>query len=254
MCWSGEASAVLATVGIGTAAYCAYKKMHPTLWVTMGYFSLMELLQAFTYGVIDSCELPSNQIATLFGYLHIAFQPFFANALSMHFLPPERRRKIMLPAYSVCFIASIIMLMQLFTFKSGGVDWSGVCTYGQPMCSDILCSTTGNWHIAWNVPLNGFGFELFGHRFGAYYSAYFVAAFLMPLLYGVWRGTIFHLILGPGIAWLSTDNPNEWPAIWCLLSIGIIMLVIKIRCDPVLCEKFLRIKPRPHEVHIISDK
>ncbi len=68
MCWSGEASGVLAAIGIGTALYSAKKKMHPILWVTLGYFSLMELLQAFTYGVIDRCELPSNQIMTLLGY------------------------------------------------------------------------------------------------------------------------------------------------------------------------------------------
>jgi hypothetical protein len=51
--------------------------------MALGYFSSMEVLQAFTYSVIDQCALPSNQIATLLGYLHIAFQPFFINMLSM---------------------------------------------------------------------------------------------------------------------------------------------------------------------------
>lgn len=82
MCWSGEASAVLAVVGIGTTAYAAYKKEPAPLWMALGYFSSMELLQAFTYSVIDQCALPSNQIATLLGYLHIVFQPFFINMLS----------------------------------------------------------------------------------------------------------------------------------------------------------------------------
>jgi hypothetical protein len=49
MCWSGEASAVLAVVGIGTTAYAAYKKEPAPLWMALGYFSSMELLQAFTY-------------------------------------------------------------------------------------------------------------------------------------------------------------------------------------------------------------
>jgi len=60
MCWSGEASAVLAVVGLGTTAYAAYKKEPAPLWIALGYFSLMELLQAFTYSVIDQCSLPSN--------------------------------------------------------------------------------------------------------------------------------------------------------------------------------------------------
>ena len=241
MCWSGEASGVLAAIGIGTAIYSAAKKMHPVLWLTLGYFSLMELLQAFTYSVINQCELPSNQVLTLFGYLHICFQPFFVNAISMHFLPnQEWRKKIQIPAYTVCAICAVVMLLQMYPFS-----WCGNCVPGEPLCADALCSVSGNWHIAWNVPLNGLGITVGGVHFGAYYTAYFVAAFLMPFLYGVWRGTIFHLLLGPGLAAMTTDNPNEWPAVWCLLSIGIIMLVLKVRCNPALCEKYLGIKARP---------
>jgi hypothetical protein len=44
MCWSGEASAVLAVVGITTTAYAAYKKESAPLWMALGYFSSMELL------------------------------------------------------------------------------------------------------------------------------------------------------------------------------------------------------------------
>ena len=95
MCWSGEASAVLATAGLGTTAYAAYRKEPAAIWMPLGYFSLMELLQAFTYSVIDQCSLPSNKIATLLGYLHITFQPFFMNAVSMHFIPDQARARIL---------------------------------------------------------------------------------------------------------------------------------------------------------------
>jgi len=122
MCWSGEASAVLAVVGLGTTAYAAYKKEPAPLWIALGYFSLMELLQAFTYAVIDQCSLPSNQIATLLSYLHIAFQPFFINLLSMHFIPSSVRKKIQWPVYAVCFISTIVMLLQLYPF-----EWAGSC-------------------------------------------------------------------------------------------------------------------------------
>jgi len=118
MCWSGEASLTLAAVGLGATVYAAHKKESPLLWMTLGYFSLMELLQGFTYSVIDECGLPSNQIATLFGYLHIAFQPFFINALAMYFVPEHVRKKISIPVYSLCFVSAIIMLIQLYPF-----DW-----------------------------------------------------------------------------------------------------------------------------------
>jgi hypothetical protein len=39
--------------------------------------------------------------------------------------------------------------------------------------------------------------------------------------------TLFHVLLGPGLAALTTDNNNEWPAVWCLLSIGLLATALK---------------------------
>jgi hypothetical protein len=78
MCWSGQASATLATIGFTSTAYVAIKGEDKALWIPLAYFSLMEMLQAATYTVIDQCGLPLNQLLTLFGALHITFQPFFS--------------------------------------------------------------------------------------------------------------------------------------------------------------------------------
>ena len=48
MCWSGEASTLLATAGLGTTVYAATKGEDKSLWMPLGYFSLMEALQAFS--------------------------------------------------------------------------------------------------------------------------------------------------------------------------------------------------------------
>src|SRR5579863_7249708 len=114
MCWSGQASAVLASVGILSTGYAAYKKEPAVLWISLGYFSLMELLQAFTYTVINQCDNPANQIATLFGYLHITFQPFFINAVSLYFINKHLAKRIAPFVYGACFFASILMLIQLY--------------------------------------------------------------------------------------------------------------------------------------------
>ena len=53
MCWSGEASAVLAAAGLTTAVYVAYKGESKELWIPLTYFALMELLQAATYVYIN---------------------------------------------------------------------------------------------------------------------------------------------------------------------------------------------------------
>ncbi|MCD4674684.1 MAG: DUF5765 domain-containing protein [Desulfobacula sp.] len=96
MCWSGEASAVLATIGLGSTVYMAVKKEKKELWVPLGYFTLMELLQAVTYSYIDQCDNPVNQVLTLLGFIHISFQPFFINMVSMYFIPERIRKKISL--------------------------------------------------------------------------------------------------------------------------------------------------------------
>lgn len=222
MCWSGEASTVLATIGVGGSLYSAYKKDPPALWGTLLYFSSMEALQAFTYSVINQCSLPSNQIATILGYLHIAFQPFFINAISMYFLPEGVTRKIQGWVYSACFVSAIFMLVQLYPF-----DWAGHCEPGRALCSAArLCSIDGNWHIAWDVPSNGIGNWSYAHGLTGYFSYSFVA-FILPLIYGSWRFTLYHFIMGPFMARMLTNNLNEAPAVWCLLSIGFLLIVIK---------------------------
>ena len=99
-----------------------------------------------------------------------------------------------------------------------------------------MCSVSGNWHIAWELPLNNIGeFNgvlvqenpvlkiLAGHGF----TTYVVAMFLLPALIGSWKLVLYHIIMGPLLASMTTDNPNEMPAVWCLLSIGFLILVVK---------------------------
>lgn len=225
MCWSGEASTVLAMLGLGTTAYAAYKKDPPVLWMTLGYFSLMEALQAYTYAVIDRCDHPGNQIATLLGYLHIVFQPFFINAISLYFVPERIQKAVRIPVYTLCFVSAILMLIQLYPF-----DWAGACVLGSPLCGPQLCSVHGNWHIAWQVPSNGiFGFfeNTRLHILHDGYPTYALVAILLPLFYGSWKFTVYHYVMGPFAAALTTNNPNEWPAVWCLLSIGFLLIVLK---------------------------
>ena len=214
MCWSGQASATLATVGIASTTYVAIKGEDRALWIPLAYFSLMEALQALTYTVIDQCGLPLNQLLTLLGSLHIVFQPFFLNMFSMHFIPEKIRNKISPYVYILCFIGSILLLVKIYPF-----EWAGMCNIGhEPFCGEHLCSVSGNWHIAWQAPLNGISWATLG---------YYLPVFLLPVIYGSWKFTLYHVIIGPVLARVLTNNINEWPAVWCLLSIGLLLLVIK---------------------------
>jgi hypothetical protein len=252
MCWNGQASATLATIGIATTVYAAWKREPTPLWISLGYFSLMELLQAFTYSVINECENPANQIATLFGYLHITFQPFFINAVALYFVPPIVRKRMAAPAFVICFACSIFMLFQLFPF-----DWAGTCDPRRPLCGERLCSVRGNWHIAWEVPTNGIGNSFADSMFAPLrdgFPSYLLAGFLVPLLYGSWRIVLYHYVLGPWLAWHLTSNVNEFPAIWCLLSIGILLIVVKSPLRRVLHVKKWLLWPKSWRVNTtISD-
>ena len=228
MCWSIEASTVLATAGIGTTVYAACKKEHPALWLTLGYFSLMEALQAFTYLVIDDCASPGNQIATLLGYLHLCFQPFFGNVMALYFVPARVRERVQIWAYMACFAGAVLMLIQMYPFA-----WAGHCSSGIPsgqaraLCGESLCSVSGNWHIAWLIPLNGIADWSAWYAHGMVFYAYLVPMFVLPALYGSWRLVLYHIVMGPWLAMMLTDNWNEWPAVWCLLSIGFLLIVVK---------------------------
>jgi len=228
MCWSGEASTVLATIGLSSTAYFYYKKEPAALCAALGFFSLMEALQAYTYTVIDECDNPGNQVATLLGYIHIAFQPFFVNAVSMYFIPEKIKARISASVYFLCFVTTVCLLIRLYPF-----EWAPACyevktrfilfsqyidSFNVPFCGKRICSTSGDWHIAWEIPATA---NL------ALFNMYVVTAFLLPVLYGSWKMTIYHIITGPFLAYLTTSNPNEWAAVWCLYSIGLLLLLLK---------------------------
>jgi len=216
MCWSGEASAVLATVGLVSTAYVAIKGEDKRLWLPLGYFSLMEVLQAYTYTVIDDCSNPNNQLATLFGYLHIVFQPFLINLMSLYFVPKEVREKVEFWVFAALLVCAFTMIVSIYPFT-----WAPPCDPSySPFCGKKFCSLSGDWHIAWEMPRTIVAWP-FGVR------AYALAAFVIPVLYGSWRFTLYHFITGPFLAYLTTGSLNELAAVWCLFSIGLLLVVIK---------------------------
>lgn len=220
MCWSATAS--ISMVGIGTVvtAVAASRGQPRAIWLTLGYFTVMEALQATGYAVVDQCGTASNQAITLLSYLHIVFQPFFINAFAMELVPGPVKARLRRGVYLCCAASSAVMLAQLYPF-----EWAGSCRPGAALCGDELCLVSGEWHIAWNIPYNGLLLPL-ENALGiqSAFPTYFLAAFVMPLAYGAWRLVIFHAIAGPILATALTGNPNEVPAVWCLFSIGILLI------------------------------
>jgi hypothetical protein len=155
--------------------------------------------------------------------LHIAFQPFFINSVALYFMPKDAARKVAPLTYAACFAGAIAMLVQLYPF-----NWAGHCQIGRPLCGEFLCTVRGEWHLAWLVPTNGIGNSMADNAWlGRGFLSYPLTAFLLPALIGSWRFTLFSYVAGPFVAALTTSNINEWPAVWCLFSIGLVLAIIK---------------------------
>ncbi|MDG4649460.1 DUF5765 domain-containing protein [Roseibacterium sp. SDUM158017] len=215
-------TATTAMLGLGAVATVVTARRGEPLAIsgTLGYFAVMEALQLWGYGVRDACGTPSNEAVTLLSYIHISLQPIVINAFAMAIaprrIPARTQRRVVL----VAALATALIAARLLPFES-----LGTCVPGTSMCSERLCLTSGEWHIAWELPLNGI-LAPTGRFLGGWlqFPEYFLAVFLLPLCYGAWRFVLFHLAVGPLVAYNLTSNPNEMPAIWCLFSIGILLI------------------------------
>lgn len=210
------------TVAGAAATVIAIRRGRPAaIPLTIGYFTAMEALQAVGYAVVDACGSPLNQLIAYLSVLHIAFQPFFINAFAMELSVSRPRPAMRAAAYGVCTISAIVMLTQIYPF-----DWAGSCRQGGTLCGPAICTISGEWHIGWAIPYNGLSNSLSEMALGlpTAFPTYVLAAFVAPVVfYGAWRFAVFHALVGPGLALLITDDPNEMPAIWCLLSIAIVL-------------------------------
>lgn len=225
MCWNSEVS--IAMTGIGAAAaVISYHRKDPTaIWLTIGYFAVMEALQVAGYAVLDQCGTTENRAVTLASYLHIAFQPLFINAFAMELVPDGVKQRIKLWVYALCSLSAVAMIAQLMPWQ-----FAGTCLPGSALCADNLCTVSGNWHIAWNVPYSGLLLpveDAVGIHSG--FPTYMLTVFILPLAYGAWRFVLMHALAGPALAWALTDNPNEMPAVWCLFSVFILMIGLSLR-------------------------
>lgn len=222
MCFTMGVSAAMVGLGGVATAVTIRRGDVPAVPVTLGYFTVMEALQVAGYMVIDQCGAPANQTVTLLSVLHIAFQPLFINAFAMALVARAVPGWMKMMVFALCAASAVLMILQLYPFS-----WAGSCAPGSNLCGERLCTVSGDWHQAWDVPYNGLLVPLeaaFGTSWG--FPGYMLAVFVLPLIYGAWRLALFHLLAGPVLAGQLTTNPNEVPAIWCLFSIGIVLIAL----------------------------
>lgn len=218
MCWSASASIAMVAAGAAATAITLRRGEPPAIWATIGFFTVMEGLQAAGYAVVDQCGTRANQTITILSYLHIAAQPLFINAFAMAIAPAAPSARLRRWIWGLAALASALLLLRLVP-----VGAFGTCQPGEVLCGPAWCLRAGNWHIAWEVPLNDLPNVL---GLPIQFPSYMLAALVLPLVYGAWRFVVFHALVGPALASLLTTDPNEMPAIWCLFSIGILLIAL----------------------------
>ena len=214
------ASVGMVAAGTAATAITIYRKEPAAISIALCYFTIMEALQATGYLVINDCGGQSNQAVTLLSFLHIVFQPFFINAFAMELVPRPVRLHVRWSVFALCGLSAGVMLLQLMRIQA-----LGTCRPGDVLCGLRFCLTSGDWHIAWDIPYNGLLVpldEFLGTHIA--FPTYLLTVFLLPVVYGAWRFSLMHLLLGPLLAGYLTGRPNEWPAVWCLFSIGILVI------------------------------
>lgn len=220
MCWSEGAS--LAMVGVGAVATVVTWKRGdpPAIPITLAFFASMEALQFWGYQTIDQCDLPGNQASALLSYVHIALQPLFINAFGMALVGGVSAR-MWRTIMGLTAVVSLLLLMRMVPMA-----WVGACVPGTTLCGPQWCTLSGAWHLAWDMPLSDFAGRFGGDVFRHWipFPDYMIAAFVFPVLYGAWRFALVHALLGPILAATLAQSPNEMPAIWCLFSVGLVLI------------------------------
>ena len=227
MCWSGPASAGMATLGFSGAIWAKWRGEGWMRWGTLAYFSSMEMLQAFTYSVIGICAIAGasggrwNEILTYLSYIHICIQPIFTNLFGLSFSQKgDRLKKWLKIAMPISLISVLLMLSRMYFHGA-----FGHCDINDtPLCGPDVCSYHGEWHIAWRLSLNAMDeWNFFGYKIT--WLVYNLPVFALPLFYGGWRWSLYHFIFGIFTARMLTSNKDEFAAIWCLSSIAFLIAV-----------------------------
>lgn len=218
MCLSMGVTIGMVGLGAGATAVTLHRRAPAAVPATFAYFTLMEGLQGWGYTHLDACGVPENQLSALLSYLHISFQPFFINAFAMALLAGAVATPMRVAVWIGCGVSAVAMLLQVYPF-----GWTEPCMAGRVLCGEVLCTVRGTWHLGWAIPYTDIIPPLpLAPGTALPFPSYVLAAFGLPLLYGAWRFVVFHLVAGPGLASLLTNNPQEMPAVWCLFSIALV--------------------------------
>jgi len=215
MCLNFGASVTMSVIGFVVSAYVLLK-MNALIAFGIFYFTLMEVIQAIGYKVIDQCDNPVNKAIAYLNYAHISFQPFvytlFIYAiLKYHNLTKFSNINIIL---ILAFIASVFLFVRLF-----GKNKSFTCN----LCGPRPCVYSGKHHLRIETPLRTEPEYYTPNVFIHFFFFFVPAIFLGP--YGI--AIAIFIFVSFTILVKSLNIPAvEGSTTWCFASIAQFIIVL----------------------------
>jgi hypothetical protein len=205
-------------LGGAAAGYALWRREPVGIPLALGYFAVMEGLQAVSYPVAGQCGDPLNRVLAQAAFAHILLHPIVINLFLLSLVPAEVRARLLPWVMGFAVLASGSMLLQMAPLP--GI---APCAEGRLLCGPEFCVISGAWHIGWTFPYTEIWAPLealAGTALG--FPGYTFAIFLLPLAYGAWRFVALHVVVGPVLSMTLASDPREWPAVWCLFSVAIV--------------------------------
>tara|TARA_B100001027_G_scaffold200253_1_gene159533 strand:- start:105 stop:758 length:654 start_codon:yes stop_codon:yes gene_type:complete len=213
MCFTKEMSLGFFLLGIGTSYYLKNKN----LYIPIIYFSVMELLQYIGYITIENKNESFNKILAILIYIHIGFQPYFANLWFSNYIPSSSKKYIPL-ILNLCIVFGLFWISRLFFWDK---SYKYLCdSNNEPGCGKETELAKGPMHLLYKAKVRASNYltpSIFMHFF----------LWFIPIIFLGVDKFIYVIIFISGLSgWLLTSNIHEAASIWCLFLVPVLIISI----------------------------
>lgn len=234
MCFSGEASAVFAALGLISSWWVYTKTSNIELASGIFFFFTMEFLQVIQYYFLADnqyspiCGTTANKILTLLGFLHICLQPYFCHVINASLTKSCKYKDRYNIIKRLCLIGGFLLFSRYFLSFIPSLNTMDVSNNKSTewLRGDSLCTfkTEAMWHLGWSVPMADPSYYVMGA--GIHSFLMFAPFFALYEKKGMVLQGVFLFLFGPVTASMISDNLMEQASIWCFFSIAQISIML----------------------------
>ena len=210
MCFSEEMSLGMSILGLVATFVLFQMKKSWRVYVPIFYFTLMEILQYFSYIALRKKQPKLLKILSILIYIHIAFQPFIANLWFSNYIPQSYAPK-MAVILQLCIIIGFFLLLRLNEIIA--VPDDKLCNIRlESMCDTETLIREGRSHLHYLFRVRAPDYtipSIFVHFFFMFIPAILLKIKLIPYL-----SIVFGYLLANLLAF-----PKEVAAVWCTISV-----------------------------------